>query len=155
MNPQFTSPSNTNQTIIPCKFGMTCLRPECIFAHPSPTAPITASSKKCTKRCNKNLQCTRSDCYFAHSSPALFVQQFYQSHSECEQNVQSEMDECLAAIDAIDGQKTRRNLHEVNDDIEDDVDNQEFIEEADNQELMDAFEDELIAEEIKNAFASN
>jgi hypothetical protein len=195
MNFQFVaSPSNTKLsqlTGIPCKFAMKCTRPECIFGHPSPMAPVTAAITKVTKLCRNDLQCSRPDCHFAHHSPASFHQQAALRHQQWVRNFEAflteenpksehnkafneylavfhpeartsnalwleiakklreehririEMDECLDAIDEINA---ARHANEVEDEFED---NQE-----ENQELMDAFEDELIAEEIRNSFAT-
>jgi hypothetical protein len=91
MNSQFASPSIhvTQITGIPCKFAMKCTRSECIYAHPSPMAPITATITKLTKLCRNGLQCTRSNCYFAHYSPALFHRQAVLRHNQWVHNFEA------------------------------------------------------------------
>lgn len=60
----------TNNTMIPCKFGLGCLKPDCPFGHPSaPTIALNRPlSSKSSIACKFDAGCLKPLCPYSHSS---------------------------------------------------------------------------------------
>ena len=53
-------------SIRPCKFGASCTRADCWFAHPEKVLAGGGSTQKGKKPCRDGASCTRTNCWFAH-----------------------------------------------------------------------------------------
>lgn len=63
----------------PCKFGLLCTRPGCIFSHPPNFRPSHFQSNQSTSTvpCRFGAACTRGDCPFQHPKGHVPANMFY------------------------------------------------------------------------------
>jgi len=60
----------TMQPATDCKFGSSCTRDNCVFAHASPAGSAYMAGTE-ARACTLGIKCTRGDCQFAHPSRAM------------------------------------------------------------------------------------
>jgi hypothetical protein len=151
-----------------CRNDLKCTRPDCHFGHSSPALVIHEFIKECNY-IERNFYTFWTNEH-PTSDRSVALQQYLTTHvhpkSRCyveycietvekvreDQSISSEMEECEVAIDCINAAHDADNACDDDADNECDLDN--LFEEAENEEIMDAFEDELIASEIRHAFES-
>ena len=147
-----------------CRNDLKCTRPDCYFGHSSPALVIHEFIKECnsiernfyafwtnehpTSDRSVALQQYLTTCI--NSKSRVYVEYCIETAEKLreDQCISSEMEECEVAIDCINA------AHDDAAHNDDACDIDDLFEEAENEEIMDAFEDELIAAEIQQAFAS-
>ena len=64
----------TTNTMVACKFGINCLKPDCTFGHPSvPSNALNQSLTKVGILCKFDPGCLKSSCPFSHASKTLLA----------------------------------------------------------------------------------